>query len=135
MYIFFTNCSVHICIHTHKHTMNRNNAIYINIWTWDYHTNWSSLDRERQISYDITNMWNLTKIIQKNLFIRQKDSNIWKQNLWLLKRKCWGKGWIGRLGSAYTHYSIQNRLVVRPTISLEEIYSVLCDSLYGEKNL
>ena len=25
----------------------------------DYHTKWSKSDRERQISYDITHMWNL----------------------------------------------------------------------------
>ena len=28
--------------------------------------------RERQIIYDITYMWNLKKIIQMNLFIKQK---------------------------------------------------------------
>ena len=27
----------------------------------DYHTKWSKSDRERQISYDITYMWNLKK--------------------------------------------------------------------------
>ena len=27
----------------------------------DYHTKWSKPDRERQISYDITYMWNLKK--------------------------------------------------------------------------
>ena len=27
----------------------------------DYHTKWSKADRERQISYDITYMWNLKK--------------------------------------------------------------------------
>ena len=27
----------------------------------DYHTKWSKSDRERQISYDITCMWNLKK--------------------------------------------------------------------------
>ena len=28
----------------------------------DYHTKWSKADRERQIWYDITNMWNLKKL-------------------------------------------------------------------------
>ena len=28
----------------------------------DYHTKRSKADRERQISYDITNMWNLKKL-------------------------------------------------------------------------
>ena len=27
----------------------------------DYHTEWSESDRERQISYDTTYMWNLKK--------------------------------------------------------------------------
>ena len=38
----------------------------------DYHIKWSKSDRERQISYDITYMWNLKKkVIQMNLFIKQ----------------------------------------------------------------
>ena len=31
-------------------------------------------DRERQISYDTIYMWNLIKMIQKNLFIKQKQT-------------------------------------------------------------
>ena len=31
-------------------------------------------DRERQISYEITNIWNLIKMIQKNLFTKQKQT-------------------------------------------------------------
>ena len=27
----------------------------------DYHTKWSTSDREKQVSYDITDMWNLKK--------------------------------------------------------------------------
>ena len=40
----------------------------------DYHTEWSESDRERQISYDTTYMWNLKKKkkVQLSLFIRQK---------------------------------------------------------------
>ena len=33
----------------------------------DYHTKWSKSDRKRQISYDITYMWNLKK--------KKKDTN------------------------------------------------------------
>ena len=37
-----------------------NNAICSNMdATRDYHTNWSKSEGERQISYDITYMWNL----------------------------------------------------------------------------
>ena len=38
----------------------RNIAIYINMdGPRDYHTKWSKSERERQIPYDITYMWNL----------------------------------------------------------------------------
>ena len=40
----------------------------------DYHTKLSKSDGERQISYDITYMWYLKKMIQMNLFIKQKHS-------------------------------------------------------------
>ena len=33
------------------------------------HTKWSKSDRERQIPYDTTGMWNLKKMIHMNLFI------------------------------------------------------------------
>ena len=38
----------------------------------NYYTRLSKSDRERQISYDITYMWNLKKI-QMNLYIKQKQ--------------------------------------------------------------
>ena len=38
----------------------------------DYHTEWNKSDRERQILYDITFMWNFKKMIQMNLFTKQK---------------------------------------------------------------
>ena len=56
--------------------MDKEDVVYIHIYysdikrneitafatTWlDYHTKWIKSDRERQISYDITNMWNLRK--------------------------------------------------------------------------
>ena len=34
----------------------------------------SKSDREKQISYDIAYMWNLKKIIQMNLFTKQKQT-------------------------------------------------------------
>ena len=44
--------------------------------TWigprDYHTKWSKSDRERQISYDITYIWNLKKNIP--LYKTETDS-------------------------------------------------------------
>ena len=41
----------------------------------DYHTKLSKSDRERQISYDVTYMWNLKKMIQMNLLTKQKQTH------------------------------------------------------------
>ena len=50
----------------------------------DYHTKWNKLDRERQISYDITYMCNLKKKV--NLFTKQiKNKKTKKKNFWLSK--------------------------------------------------
>ena len=37
-----------------------------------HHTEWSKVDRERQISYDIAYMWYLKKMVQRKLFIKWK---------------------------------------------------------------
>ena len=52
----------------------QNNAICSNMdRPRDCHPEWSKLDTERQISHDITYMWNLKKEgIQMNLFTKQK---------------------------------------------------------------
>ena len=53
----------------------------------NYHTKWIKSDRERQMSYEITNMWNLTKSIWKYL----QNGNrlkILKSNSWLPMGKC-----------------------------------------------
>ena len=39
----------------------------------DYHTKWSKSDWERQISYDITYMWNLTKKWYKWTFLQNRN--------------------------------------------------------------
>ena len=40
----------------------RNYALCSNMdTTWDYHTKWSKSDTERQISHDVTYIWNLNK--------------------------------------------------------------------------
>ena len=46
----------------------------------DEHTKWSKSDRERQVSYEIPNMWTLIKMIQKNPFTKKKQSQrFWNQ--------------------------------------------------------
>jgi len=42
----------------------------------DYHTEWNV----RQILYDIAYMWHLKKMVQMNLFTKQKESQIEKTN-------------------------------------------------------
>ena len=41
-------------------------------WTRDYHTKWSKSERERQILYDITYMWN-SKANDTNELIYQTE--------------------------------------------------------------
>ena len=43
--------------------------------TWDYHTKWSKSDRERQISFDITYMWNLKKKKETNELIYKTEKD------------------------------------------------------------
>ena len=59
-----------------SHKKERSNAICSNMdGPRDYHAKWSKLDRERQISYDISHMWNqILKVIQMNLFTKQKQT-------------------------------------------------------------
>ena len=65
----------------------------------DYHTKWSKPDRERQISYDITYMWNVKKKKDTNEFIYKTEINKptdRKTNSWLLlKEKGWGRDKLG----------------------------------------
>ena len=53
----------------------RNNVICSNMdATRDYHTKWSKSEREKQIPYDITYMWNL-KYDTMNLSMKQKQTH------------------------------------------------------------
>ena len=58
----------------------------------DCHTEWSKSDRERQISYDTAYMWNLKKMIQMNLFTKQKQTHRLRKKLMVIK----GERWEGR---------------------------------------
>ena len=50
-----------------------NNAICSNMdGPRDYHTKWNKSDRERQISYDITYMWNIRLSLVNTFFIYLK---------------------------------------------------------------
>ena len=53
----------------------QNNAICCNIdATRDYHTKWSKSERERQIPYDITYMWNLKYDTNELIYKIETDS-------------------------------------------------------------
>ena len=57
------------------------------------------LDRERQISYDITYMWNLKKNGTNELIYKTEiESQIQETNLWLLKEKGEGRDELGDWG-------------------------------------
>ena len=87
-------------VHTYSgillsHKKEWNNAIYSYMdGPKDYHTKWSQSDRERQISYNMTYMWNLKKKKDTNELIYKTatDPQTLKTILWLPKGKHWG-GW------------------------------------------
>ena len=60
-----------------SHKKEWNNAIYNNMdGPRDYHTRWSKSGRERQISYDITYMWNLkNNDINETIYKTESDSH------------------------------------------------------------
>ena len=81
-----------------SHKKEGNNAICSNMnGPRDYHTKEKS-DRERQIPYDTTYMWNLKKKQKKHkdtnelIYKTETDSQTSKTNLWLLKGKRGGEG-------------------------------------------
>ena len=42
----------------------------------DYHTKWSKSERDRQISYDITYMWNLKYDTNELIYMKETDSQV-----------------------------------------------------------
>ena len=74
-----------------SHKKGWNNTICSNMdGPRDYHTKWSKLERERQISYDMAYMCNLKKMIQMNLFTKQKQTHRHKRQTYGYQR---GRGW------------------------------------------
>ena len=77
-----------------SHKKEWNNAICSNMGgPRGYHTKWSKSGRERQMSYDITYMWNLKKKYWNELIYKtETDSQTSKTNLWVPKGKCCRRG-------------------------------------------
>ena len=75
---------IYIYIHTHTHTHNGillshkkewNNAMCSNMDDpGDYHTKWSKSERERQIPYNITYLWNLKYDINELVYKTETDT-------------------------------------------------------------
>ena len=53
----------------------------------DDHTKWSKSGRERQISHDVTHLWNLKYDTNELIYETEADSETQKLNLWLLHGK------------------------------------------------
>ena len=69
----------------------------------DYHTEWSKSDRERQVSYIITYMWNLEKWYRWTyLQSRNRVTDVENKRM-VTKGGKVAVGWIGRLGLTYIH--------------------------------
>ena len=66
----------------------------------DCHTESSKSEREGQI-YDITYIWTLIKSIQKNLFMKRKQT-FQNQSYGSLRGNCWGEGGTGTVGITST---------------------------------
>ena len=62
-----------------------------------YYTKWNKSEREGQIPYDITYMWNL-KYGPNELSTKQTDSQTWRTDLQLPGGKGEGVGWIRSSG-------------------------------------
>ena len=99
-------CGVYIYIYIHTYTYTYiyngillslkkewNNAIYSNLKRpRDYHTKWSKSERERQLPYGITFMWNLKYDTSELLYETEIDSQIQRTDLWLPRGM---EGWGG----------------------------------------
>ena len=57
----------------------------------DYHTKWRKSDRERQISYDITYMWNLNKLY-KGTYLQNRNRLTDIEHQLMVNREEMGKG-------------------------------------------
>ena len=69
-----------------SHKKEWNNAICSNIGgPRDYHTKWSKSEKERQIPYNIADMWNLKYDTKELVYRTEIDSQTQKTNLWLPK--------------------------------------------------
>ena len=87
----------------------QNNTICSNMdGTGDFHTKWSKSERERQIPYDITYIWNL--IYSTNKPFHRKETHGLGEQTWGCQggRLGEGVGCTGNLGLTDANYCLQN---------------------------
>ena len=76
-----------------SHKKEWNNAICSNMnGPRDYHTKWSKSDRERQILYDITYMWNLKKWYKWTYLQNRNRLTDLENKFMVTKGERWGEG-------------------------------------------
>ena len=73
--------------------------------------------------------------MQMNFFTKQKDSQTWKTNLWLPKRKAGGRGINQEFGSnIYTQLYIKQINQQGPNVQHRELYSIFCNNYMGKES-
>ena len=104
-----------VCIHNGillSHKKEPHNAICSNMdGTRDCHPEWSKSERERQIPYDITYIWNL--IYSTNEPFHRKENNGHGEQTCGWQGGGGGVGWIGNLGWIDADYCLWNALAMR----------------------
>ena len=91
----------------------------------DHHTEWSKPDRERQIPYEITCMWNLKDDTKELIYRTEINSQTQKTNLRLPKGR--GEWSIRSLELADVGYYISNKQ--GPTVWHRKLYAKYCNYL------
>ena len=101
----------------------------------NWHTKWSKSDRERQISYDSTYMGNQKKMIQANLFTKQKQTQTHRlqKQTYGYQRLTKGKEKLG-VWDWHIHTTIfKTDNQQGPTIQHRELCSLFCNNLNGKR--
>ena len=71
----------------------------------DCHTKWNKSEREKQVSYHITYMWNLEKWYRWTC-VQSGNRDTDRENTFVDSKGEGEVGWIGRLGLTYIYYNV-----------------------------
>ena len=78
-------------------------------------------------------MWNLTKMIQKKLLIKQNVTDFKTNHMVTIGGTIEGREKLGGENNIYTLLHKRDDYQ-EPTIWYREIYSIVCNNIYGKKN-